>query len=112
MDGENNVKPFAAYRSISPMTMSMLPTMAGTSAIRQPRQISLVTLRLQKLDDRARTRSGTVSLVGAADDVEAHLAARAFRLDVGLAGRQVPGRLDAVRALGRRVALQAPARRA
>ena len=28
------------YRSISPMTMSMLPTMAGTSAIRQPRQIS------------------------------------------------------------------------
>ena len=46
------------------MTISMLPTMAGTSAIRQPRQISLVTLRLQKLDDRARTRSGTASLAG------------------------------------------------
>ena len=81
------------------MTMSMLPTIAGTSAIRQPRQISSVTLRLQKLDDRARTRSGTGSLAGAADDVEAHLAARALRLDVGLARRQVPRRLDAVRAL-------------
>src|SRR5207244_9903722 len=33
----------ARYRSISPMTMSILPTMAGTSAMRQPRQISLVT---------------------------------------------------------------------
>src|SRR5207244_5658122 len=51
-------------RSISPMTMSIEPTMAGTSAIRQPRQISLVTLRLQKLDERARTRNGTASLAG------------------------------------------------
>ena len=92
----------ANHLSISPMTMSMLPTMAGTSAMRQPRQISLVTLRLQKLDDRARTRSGTAILGVPADDVEAHLAARALRLDVGLARRQVTRRLDAVRALGRR----------
>ena len=92
------------------MTMSMLPTMAGTSAIRQPRQISLVTLRLQKLDERARTRSGTGLLAGAADDVEAHLAARALRLDVGLAGRQVARQLDAVRALGRRRSVAGPAR--
>ena len=35
------------------MTMSIEPTMAGMSAIRQPRQISSVTLRLQKLDDFA-----------------------------------------------------------
>src|SRR5205807_7520856 len=42
----------ALYRSISPMTMSMLPTIAGMSAIRQPRQRALVTLRLLKLDDR------------------------------------------------------------
>src|SRR5207253_4345405 len=48
-----------SQRSISPMTMSMEPTMAGTSAMRQPRQMSFVTLRLQKLDDRARTRNGT-----------------------------------------------------
>jgi cyclopropane fatty-acyl-phospholipid synthase-like methyltransferase len=53
-----------SHLSISPMTMSMLPTMAGTSAIKQPRQISSVTLRLQKLDDRARTRNGTPSLGG------------------------------------------------
>src|SRR5262249_47194147 len=32
----------------------------------------------------------------AADDVEAHLAARGFGFDVGLAGGQVLGRLDAV----------------
>src|SRR5690349_407159 len=51
-------------RSISPMTMSMLPTMAGTSAIRQPAQIGLVTLRLRKLDDFARQRSGTLDLPG------------------------------------------------
>ena len=41
----------------------MLPTMAGTSAIGQPRHRALVTLRLEKLDERARTRSGTGSLV-------------------------------------------------
>ena len=52
------------HRSISPMTMSMLPMMAGTSAIRQPLQISLATLRLQKQPDRARTRSGTASFPG------------------------------------------------
>ena len=51
-------------RSISPMTMSMLPTIAGTSAIRQPWQMALVTLRLEKLDERARTRNGTASLLG------------------------------------------------
>ncbi len=38
--------------------------MAGTSAMRQPRQISSVTERLQKLDERARTRRGTASFVG------------------------------------------------
>src|SRR5688500_10721404 len=38
----------ADQRSISPMTMSREPTIAGTSAIRQPRQSSLVTDRLQK----------------------------------------------------------------
>ncbi len=48
----------------SPMTKSRLPTMAGTSAMRQPRQISFVTLRLQKHDDRARTRNGTASFAG------------------------------------------------
>src|SRR5207237_8182202 len=48
-----------AHRSISPMTMSMLPTIAGTSAIRQPRQSVSQTLKLQKLDDLARTRNGT-----------------------------------------------------
>src|SRR5262249_28735964 len=54
---------WAAHRSISPMTMSILPTIAGISAMRQPRQRAFVTLRFQKLDDRARTRSGTGSLV-------------------------------------------------
>ncbi len=48
------------------MTMSMLPTIAGTSATRQPRQISSATLRLQKQLDRARTRSGTESFDGRA----------------------------------------------
>lgn len=52
------------YRSISPMTMSMLPTIAGTSAIRQPLHRGLVTLRLEKLDERARTRRGTMDLAG------------------------------------------------
>src|SRR5581483_8186470 len=54
-----------AHRSISPMTMSIDPTMAGTSAMRQPRQMALVTERLRKLDDFARTRSGTACLDGA-----------------------------------------------
>ena len=89
------------------MTTSMLPTMAGTSAIRQPRQMALVVLRFEKLDERARTRKGTMSLCCPADHVEAHLAARAFGLDVGFAGRQMPGQLDAMRALGRGVSLQA-----
>src|SRR5262249_11025072 len=35
-----------AYRSISPITISSEPTMAGTSAIKQPRQSSLVGERL------------------------------------------------------------------
>lgn len=52
------------HLSISPITMSIEPTIAGISAIRQPRQISLVTDRLQKLEERARTRRGTASLVG------------------------------------------------
>jgi hypothetical protein len=43
--------------------MSIEPTIAGTSAIRQPRQVSLVTLRLLKLGNR--TRSGTYALFGA-----------------------------------------------
>jgi hypothetical protein len=42
----------------------MLPTIAGTSAIKHPWQSSLQTLRLQKQDDRARTRKGTGSLLG------------------------------------------------
>ena len=40
------------------MTMSMLPTIAGTSDSRQPRLRASVTLRLAKQLDRARTRSG------------------------------------------------------
>ena len=88
----------------------MLPTIAGTSAIRQPRQMALVTLRLQKLDDRARTRQRHGVLGVAADDVETHLAARAFGFEIGLAGRQMPRRLDAVGALGGLVLLQGPAR--
>jgi hypothetical protein len=46
------------YRSISPMTMSNDPTIAGTSAIRQPWHSSCVTERLQKELLRARTRQG------------------------------------------------------
>ena len=46
------------YLSISPITMSRLPTMAGTSAIRQPRQSSWTTDRLENELDRARTRHG------------------------------------------------------
>ena len=52
-----------AHRSISPITMSILPTTAGTSAMRQSRQISSVTLRLAKHDERARTRNGTMLLL-------------------------------------------------
>lgn len=51
------------YRSISPITMSSEPTIAGTSASRQPRQSSLVTERLQKQEERARTRHGIDSPV-------------------------------------------------
>ena len=47
-----------AYRSISPMTTSSEPTMAGTSAMRHPRQRSLVTDRLQNELLRARARQG------------------------------------------------------
>src|SRR5262245_36934083 len=42
----------------------------------------------------------------AADHVEAHLTARAFGLDIGLAGRQMARRFDPVRTLGRRIFLQ------
>jgi hypothetical protein len=52
-----------SYRSISPITMSIEPTMAGMSAISQLAEIALVTLRFEKQDDRARTRKGTFSLV-------------------------------------------------
>ncbi len=48
----------SGYLSISPITMSSEPTMAGTSAIRQPRQRSAVTDRLQNELLRARTRQG------------------------------------------------------
>src|SRR5436305_9676912 len=54
----------SAHLSTSPMTMSMLPTIAGTSAIRQPAQMALVTLKLRKLDDLARQRKGTLDLPG------------------------------------------------
>ena len=40
------------------MTTPMLLTMAGTSAIRQFRQTSLVMERLRKLGSRALTRAG------------------------------------------------------
>ena len=49
------------YRSISPITMSNEPTIAGMSAIRQPRHRSLVTDRLQNELLRARTRHGIAS---------------------------------------------------
>ena len=45
-------------RSISPMTMSNEPTMAGTSAIGTPVQISWMTERLEKQLLRALTRHG------------------------------------------------------
>ncbi len=54
----NGVDPPQRHRSISPMTMSSEPTMAGTSAIRQPRQSSCVTERLQNELERARARQG------------------------------------------------------
>lgn len=46
------------YLSISPITISSEPTIAGTSAIRQPRQISGETDKLQKQLLRARARQG------------------------------------------------------
>src|SRR5690242_732897 len=48
----------ATYRSISPITISSDPTIAGTSAIKQPRQSSCVTERLQNELLLARTRQG------------------------------------------------------
>ncbi len=55
-------RPFCAeiarYRSISPITMSNDPTIAGTSAIRQLRHSSLVIDRLQNELLRARARQG------------------------------------------------------
>lgn len=48
------------YLSTSPSTISVLPTMATTSAIIAPRDISLRTLRLTKAGDRAFTRYGVV----------------------------------------------------
>ena len=46
------------YLSISPMTMSSDPTMAGISAIRQPSHSFSVTDKLQKLELFARARNG------------------------------------------------------
>jgi hypothetical protein len=46
------------YRSISPMTISNDPTMAGTSAIRHPWHSSVVTDKLQNELLRARARQG------------------------------------------------------
>ncbi len=75
------------------MTTSMLPMMAGTSAIRQPLQISLATLRLRETR-RAGPHAERNGFLGRpADDVEAHLPARTFGFDVGFARRQVPRRL-------------------
>src|SRR6266404_4946105 len=50
---------------------------------------------------------GDVFLGVPADDVKAHLTARAFGLDIGLPGGQVLGRLDAVGAGGGGVTTQA-----
>ncbi len=50
------------HRSISPITMSSEPTIAGTSAIRQPRHRSCVTDKLQNELLRARTRDGIAPL--------------------------------------------------
>ena len=47
------------YRSISPITMSSEPTMAGTSASNTPRQRGSVTERLQKQLLLARARIGS-----------------------------------------------------
>ena len=49
------------HLSISPITMSRLPTMAGMSAIKTPRQSSPVTDRLQKHELLARARAGSAS---------------------------------------------------
>ena len=81
------------------MTMSIDPTIAGTSAIRQPAHSGLVTLRFEKLDDLARSRSGTASSL-AADDVELDHRGDT-RLEVDVAGMQMLRLLDAM-ILGRR----------
>src|SRR5947208_1423775 len=47
-------------RSTSPRTISVLPVMATTSAIIEPRQISGMTLRLTNEGERALTRNGLV----------------------------------------------------
>ena len=49
------------YRSISPITISSEPTMAGMSAMRIPRQSGPVTDRLQKQELLARARNGSAS---------------------------------------------------
>ena len=52
--------------------MSRLPTMAGTSAIRHPRQSSCVTARFENELERARTRHGIAdvpAIVGSLDIV-------------------------------------------
>ena len=78
-----NVLNESPQRSISPITMSSEPTMAGTSAIRQPRHISCVTDRLQKQLLRARARQG----IGepSLTMIEAHLAPRGLGFQVDLA---------------------------
>ena len=52
------VNHLLGQRSISPITMSSEPTIAGMSAIRQPRPISLIGERLLKQLLRARARQG------------------------------------------------------
>lgn len=57
----SRARPLDHYRSISPITTSNEPTMAGTSAIKQPWHSAFVTDRLQKLLLRARARQGIAS---------------------------------------------------
>ena len=68
------------YRSISPITMSSEPTIAGMSPSRKSLQMGAVTERLQKHELLARARSGFALAV--ADDVKAHLAAGAFGFEI------------------------------
>ena len=49
----------SSYRSISPITTSSEPTMAGISASRKPSQSGAVTERLQKQELLARARNGS-----------------------------------------------------